>query len=196
MAWVARLRNCDLVRVGDASRPPAKWLINLGMGMLQIRQTTALDSEAIWDVFHAVVARGDTYALDPRISREEALAYWLHPANWCYVAEHQGNVVGTYILRSNQPGPGSHIANAAFMVSPGARGLGVGRKMGEHCLSEARRLGFCAMQFNFVVSTNEPAVRLWQQLGFEIVGTLPGVFRHPEKGLVDAYVMFRSLTEA
>jgi ribosomal protein S18 acetylase RimI-like enzyme len=79
------------------------------------------------------------------------------------------------------------------MVSPGARGLGVGRKMGEHALSEARRLGFLAMQFNFVVSTNERAVRLWQQLGFEIVGTLPGAFRHPEQGLVDAYVMFRSL---
>jgi ribosomal protein S18 acetylase RimI-like enzyme len=82
------------------------------------------------------------------------------------------------------------------MVSPGARGLGVGRAMGEHALSEARRLGFRAMQFNFVVSTNEPAVRLWQQLGFKIVGTLPGVFRHREKGFVDAYVMFCSLDEA
>ena len=163
--------------------------------MLQIRQATALDSDAIWKIFQPIVARGDTYALDPRISREDGLAYWLHPANSCYVAEHQGNVVGTYILRSNQSGPGSHVANAAFMVSLGARGLGVGRKMGEHALSEAGRLGFRAMQFNFVVSTNEPAVRLWQQLGFEIVGTLPGVFRHPEKGFVDAYVMFRSLAQ-
>lgn len=164
--------------------------------MLQIRQATELDSDAIWDIFHAVVARGDTYALDSRISREQALAYWLHPANWCYVAEDQRKVVGTYILRSNQSGPGSHVANAAFMVSLGARGLGVGRKMGEHSLSEARRLGFSAMQFNFVVSTNEAAVRLWQQLGFEIVGSLPGAFRHPEKGFVDAHVMFRSLSEA
>jgi ribosomal protein S18 acetylase RimI-like enzyme len=163
--------------------------------MLQIRQAAALDSDAIWEIFQPIVARGDTYALDPRISREDGLAYWLHPANSCYVAEHQGNVVGTYILRSNQSGPGSHVANAAFMVSLGARGLGVGRKMGEHALSEAGRLGFRAVQFNFVVSTNEPAVRLWQKLGFEIVGTLPGVFRHPEKGLVDAYVMFRSLAQ-
>ena len=163
---------------------------------MQIRQATAPDSDAIWDIFRPIVARGDTYALDPGISREEALAYWLHPANWCYVAEHQRNVVGTYILRANQPGPGSHVANAAFMVSLDARGLGVGRRMGEHSLNEARRLGFRAMQFNFVVSTNQPAVRLWQQLGFEIVGTLPGVFRHPEEGLVDAYVMFRSLAEA
>jgi len=100
--------------------------------MLQIRQATTPDNYAIWGIFHTIVVRGDTYALDPGISRADALAYWLHPASWCYVAEHQGNVVGTYILRANQPGPGSHVANAAFMVSPGARGLGVGRGMGEH----------------------------------------------------------------
>ena len=164
--------------------------------MSQIRQATAVDSDAIWDIFHAVVVHGDTYTFDPDISREEALVYWLHPSNWCYVAEREGNVVGTYILKANQPGLGSHVANAAFMVSPQARGLGVGRAMGEHSLSEARRLGFRAMQFNLVVSTNEPAVGLWQLLGFKIVGTLPGVFRHSQKGFVDAYVMFRSLTEA
>ena len=163
--------------------------------MPQIRQATAVDSDAIWDIFHSVVVTGDTYTFDPDISREEAHAYWLHPSNWCYVAEREGNVVGTYILKANQPGLGSHVANAAFMVSPQARGFGVGRSMGEHSLSEARRLGFLAMQFNFVVSTNESAVGLWHQLGFKIVGTLPGVFRHSQKGFVDAYVMFRSLTE-
>jgi L-amino acid N-acyltransferase YncA len=164
--------------------------------MSQIRQATAVDSDAIWDIFHSVVVTGDTYTFDPDISRQEALAYWLHPSNWCYVAEHEGNVVGTYILKANQPGLGSHVANAAFMVSPQARGFGVGRAMGEHSLREARRLGFRAMQFNLVVSTNESAVGLWQQLGFKIVGTLPGAFRHSQKGFVDAYVMFRSLTEA
>ena len=163
--------------------------------MLQIRQATALDSAPIWDIFHAVVAPGDTYTFDPDIGREEGLAYWLNSSNWCYVAERERNVVGTYILRANQLGLGAHVANAGFMVSPAARGLGVGRAMGEHALKEARRLGFRAMQFNFVVSTNEPAVRLWQQLGFKIVGTLPGVFRHREKGFVDAYVMFCSLDE-
>jgi ribosomal protein S18 acetylase RimI-like enzyme len=163
--------------------------------MSQIRQATAVDSDVIWDIFHSVVVTGDTYAFDPDISREEALAR-LHPSNWCYVAEHDGNIVGTYILRGNQPGLGSHVANAAFMVSPQVRGLGVGRAMGEHSLSEARRLGFRAMQFNFVVSTNASAVGLWHRLGFKIVGTLPGAFRHSQKGLVDAYVMFRSLTEA
>jgi ribosomal protein S18 acetylase RimI-like enzyme len=101
--------------------------------------------------------------------------------------------VGTYILKPNQPALGSHVANAAFMVLPAARGSGVGRGMGEHCLAEGRRLGFRAMQFNFVVSTNEAAVRLWQQLGFHIVGTLAEAFRHSQLGFVDAYVMFRML---
>jgi ribosomal protein S18 acetylase RimI-like enzyme len=164
--------------------------------MLSIRESTASDGGSIWDIFHAVVAPGDTYAFEPHTSREEALTYWLHSSARCYVAERDGIIVGTYILKPNQPGLGSHIANAAFMVAPTARGLGVGRIMGEHCVSEARRLGFRAMQFNFVVSTNEPAIRLWQQLGFKIVGTLPGAFRHSHKGLVDAYVMFRSLAEA
>jgi GNAT superfamily N-acetyltransferase len=150
------------------------------------------------------------------MSREEALAYWFRADTHTYVAgckdcfgegaetSTRGRVrspeisratpiVGTYILRPNQSGPGSHVANAAFMVAPDARGMGVGRKMGEHSLSEARRIGFRAMQFNFVVSTNASAIRLWQQLGFKIVGTLPGAFRHPDKGYVDVYVVYRSL---
>ena len=163
--------------------------------MLRIREASASDTGSIWDIFHAVVSRGDTYAFDPKISREDALAYWLHPANRCFVAEREGRIVGTYILKANQPGLGAHVANAAYMVSPDARGLGVGRAMGEHSLKEARRLGFRAMQFNFVVSTNESAVRLWQRLGFSIVGTLPGAFRHSSGRYVDAYVMFRSLAE-
>jgi L-amino acid N-acyltransferase YncA len=164
--------------------------------VLEIRQATEADRDAILNIFHAVVAPGDTYAFDSRISREDALAYWFREDTHAYVAAHDRHVVGTYILRANQPGSGSHVANAAFMVLPNARGLRIGRKMGEHCLSEARRLGFRAMQFNFVVSTNDAAIRLWKQLGFEIVGTLPGAFRHPQKGYVDVYVMFRSLEEA
>lgn len=162
--------------------------------MIHLRQATASDAEAIWSIFHSVVAKGDTYTFDPDTSREDALAYWLHPANWCYVAALESEIVGTYILKANQPALGAHVANAAFMVSPPARGRGVGRHMGQHALDEARRLGFRAMQFNFVVSTNEPAIRLWQELGFRIVGTLPGVFRHADKGFVDAFVMFRPLT--
>jgi L-amino acid N-acyltransferase YncA len=159
-----------------------------------IRGAAEADVDAIWSIFHAVVAPGDTYAFDPQVPREEALAYWFRPDTHTYVAESDdARIVGTYILRPNQPALGSHVANAAFMVSPLARGSGVGRQMGEHCIAEARRLGFRAMQFNFVVSTNETAVRLWQTLGFEIIGTLPGAFQHSRLGFVDSYVMFKSL---
>ena len=162
---------------------------------LKLRHATDADGDAIWDIFRVVVAAGDTYAFDPDISRTDALAYWIQPTNHCHVAERQGTVVGTYILKTNQPGLGSHVANAAFMVAPRARAMGVGRAMGEHCLAEARRQGFLAMQFNFVVSTNDSAVRLWQRLGFDIVGTLPGAFRHATNGYVAAYVMYRSLEQ-
>ncbi len=161
--------------------------------MLGIRAATEADHDAIWDIFHAIVAAGDTYAFEPEMPRQEGLAYWFRADTRTYVAENDGRVVGTYILKPNQAGAGSHVANAAFMVAPDMRGLQVGRRMGEHCLGEARRLGFRAIQFNFVVSTNEAAVRLWKRLGFNIVGTLPGAFRHPEKGYVDVYIMFRSL---
>ena len=164
---------------------------------MNIRAAIFEDADAIWRIFHAVVARGDTYAIDPQISPEAALAYWLAPGTDTFVAaDEHGAILGTYILRPNQQGPGAHVANAGFMVSPDAQRRGVGRAMAEHCLTKARELGFRAMQFNFVVSTNTRAVKLWQQLGFRIVGTLPGAFRHPSLGFVDAYVMFRDLSEA
>ena len=161
--------------------------------MIKIRPAIESDRDAIWTIFHDVIASADTYAFDPQMPRQDALAYWFRSGTHTYVAESGGRVVGTYILRANQLGPGSHVANAAFMVAPNAQGQGIGRAMGEHCLNEARRLGFRAMQFNFVVSTNESAIRLWQRLGFKIVGTLPDAFRHPERGYVDVHVMFRSL---
>ncbi len=168
---------------------------------MEIRAATRADRDAIWKIFHEIVAAGDTYALDPKMSREDALAYWFRVDTQTYVAEKGGTVVGTYILRPNQLGPGSHVANAAFMVASNVQSSGVGRAMAEHwgramaehCLAEARRMGFRAMQFNFVISTNTPAIHLWKQLGFKIVGTLPGAFRHLERGYVDVYVMFRSL---
>ena len=164
--------------------------------MLTIRRARPDDHDAIWQIMHEVISAGDTYVFDPQTPRDEALAYWFQFGSHTFVAEHEGRGVGTYVLKANQPGLGSHVANAAFMVHPGARGMGVGRQMGEHCLAEARRLGFLSMQFNFVVSTNEPAVRLWKQLGFTVVGTLPLAFRHPALGRVDAYVMFRHLGDA
>ena len=180
---------------------------------MKIRPATEADRDAIWNIFREVVAAGDTYALDPNISREDALAYWFAPGTRTYAAEATAGdgvavlgkpmasptvirvpqILGTYILRPNQSGGGSHIANAGFMVSASARGQGIGRAMAKHCLGEARRLGFRAMQFNYVISTNTAAIRLWRDLGFEIVGTLPDAFRHPENGYVDVYVMYRSL---
>ncbi|MCP9463461.1 MAG: GNAT family N-acetyltransferase [Nitrospira sp.] len=164
--------------------------------MATVRQAVSADEERIWEIFHTVVASGDTYAYAPTTSREEALASWFRADTATYVAVEKDMVVGTYILRPNQPGLGNHVANAAFMVDPLARRRGIGRLMGEHCLREARQLGFRAMQFNFVVSTNLPAVRLWQTLGFQIVGRVPGAFRHARWGFVDVYIMFRTLESA
>ena len=160
---------------------------------LTIRDATDRDRDAIWEIFRATVAPGDSFVYDPNTPRDEAEAYWFAKGTRTYVAERDGKVVGSYILRPNRPGLGNHVSNAGFMVAPAARRFGVGLAMGEHALAEARRLGYSAMQFNFVISTNETAVRLWQRLGFRIVGTLPGAFRHSRKGSVDAYVMYRVL---
>jgi L-amino acid N-acyltransferase YncA len=160
---------------------------------LVIRSATDVDREAIWEIFRATVAPGDAFVYNPNTPREEAEAYWFANGTRTFVAERDGKVIGSYILRANRPGLGDHVSNAGFMVAPEGRGLGVGRAMGEHALSEARQLGYRAMQFNFVISTNESAVHLWQELGFNIVGTLPGAFRHAGKGFVDAYVMYRLL---
>jgi len=171
--------------------------------VLNIRPATDSDRDAIWNIFHEVVAAGDTYPIDPDMSREDAVAYWFQASARAFVAEQDRpasatlrrgkQIIGIYTLHANQSGSGAHVANAAFMVPSVARGRGIGRAMGEHCLKEARRLGFRAIQFNFVVSSNESAVKLWQKLGMKIVGTLPGAFRHPEKGYVDVYVMFQQL---
>jgi len=163
--------------------------------MMTIRPAGREDEDAIWRIFHAVVEPGDTYAFPADMTRQEALAMWMAPTAHAYVAADGDDIVGTYLLKANQPGRGSHVSNAAFMVAPSAQGRGVGRAMGQHCLAEARRLGFRAMQFNLVVSTNEPAVALWEKLGFEIIGTVPEAFNHRTLGLVDAYVMYRSLDE-
>jgi ribosomal protein S18 acetylase RimI-like enzyme len=160
---------------------------------LRIRCARAKDREAIWQIFRAVVAGGDTYVFDPKISRSKALAYWLDRKTRCYVALSHDEILGCYILKANQPGLGSHVANAGFMVAPSARGRGIGRLMANHCLREAERLGFRAMQFNFVVATNKRALSLWKDLGFQIVGTLPEAFRHCRRGFVDVYVMYRRL---
>lgn len=158
-----------------------------------IRRAREDDFGDIWQIFHEVVSRGDTYAYDPDTTPEQARALWMSPSVATFVACVGPEVVGTYTLKPNQPGLGSHVANASYMVKAAARGRGVGQAMCEHSLEEARRLNYLAMQFNFVVSTNEAAVALWKRCGFSIVGTLPKAFRHPRMGLVDAYVMHRFL---
>jgi ribosomal protein S18 acetylase RimI-like enzyme len=194
-AETRRARSVARALLAGAIAATEAVVLEFQLRMMKIRVATEADRDAIWNIFHEIVAAGDTYAFDPKMSREEALSYWFRADTHSYVAEKDGRVVGTYILKPNQLGPGSHVANAAFMVASDAQGSGVGRRMAEHCLSQARRMGFRAMQFNFVVSTNTPAIHLWEQVGFKIVGTLPGAFHHPEKGYVDVYVMYRSLLE-
>lgn len=182
--------------------------------MLEIRKATEADKAEIWRIIKAVISTGDTYVFAPDSSEEEMLAYWYSPEKWTYVAiwaedEQQkpksagilsdvlhassGEIVGTFFLKANQPGLGAHVANAGYMVAPEAKGKRVGRAMAEFSLEEARRLGFESMQFNFVVKSNEVAVKLWQNLGFEIIGEIPEAFKHAENGLINAYIMYRKL---
>ena len=159
---------------------------------MKIRAAKDSDHDAIWEIFREVIAAGETYPIDRDIPRDQALAYWFkHNAHVCVAENDNGEIVGGYTLHQNQAAGGAHVANAAFIVAKNARGQGIGRAMGEHCLNEAHRLGFRAMQFNFVVSTNESAVKLWHDLGMKIVGTLPGAFKHPTQGYVDVYVMYQ-----
>jgi GNAT superfamily N-acetyltransferase len=147
----------------------------------------------MWPIFQAVVALGDSYVFAPDTSREDAQAYWFGPGVTSYVALDSGRIVGMYKLVANQRDLGSHVANASFMVDPHRHGVGVGKLMGAHSLREAKAAGYLAMQFNYVVSTNETAVALWKKLGFAVVGTLPKAFRHITLGYVDVYVMYRPL---
>jgi ribosomal protein S18 acetylase RimI-like enzyme len=158
-----------------------------------IRPATADDDNAIWRVLEPTFRAGETYPVPSDISRDDALAYWRSPGHSVFVAEDAGNIVGTYYLRANNRGGGAHVANCGYAVAPDAFGRGTARAMCAHSLDQARDRGFTAMQFNFVISSNERAVRLWQSLGFAIVGRLPAAFRHPRSGFVDAYVMMRDL---
>jgi L-amino acid N-acyltransferase YncA len=160
---------------------------------MQIREAQAADAKAIAAVILPIIREGATYALDPEMNEAQALAYWMGHDRETFVAEEEGKILGTYYMRPNQAGGGRHVCNCGYMTDPAARGRGVARRMCGHSLEHARARGYRAMQFNFVVSTNAPAIRLWQSLGFEIVGTLPLAFNHPQHGYVDAHVMFRAL---
>ena len=158
-----------------------------------VRAAVKNDADALWAILETVIHAGETYPLPRDMERQSALAYWFSPGHEVFVAEDSGAVVGTYFLKANQKGGGAHVANCGYMTAPHATGRGVARAMCAHSLERGRQRGFRAMQFNFVVSTNERAVRLWQSFGFEIVGRLPRVFEHPAFGFVDALVMYRGL---
>lgn len=155
-----------------------------------IRVATTDDHDAIWAILEPVIRDGETYTLDRDMTRERALAYWFSPGHSVLVTEDR---LGTYYLRRNQAGGGSHVANCGYVTAPAARGKGLARAMCAHSLEEARRRGFRAMQFNFVVSTNARAIALWESFGFATVGRLPRAFAHPAEGDVDALVMYRHL---
>jgi len=142
-----------------------------------------------------MIRRGESYTLPRNMSRGRALEFWFALGHETFVFEESGGVLGTYFLRANQGGGGSHVANCGYVTAEAAQGRGIARAMCLHSLERAKERGFRAMQFNFVVSTNERAVKLWLSLGFEIVGRLPGAFRHPENGFVDALVMYKRLCE-
>jgi ribosomal protein S18 acetylase RimI-like enzyme len=158
-----------------------------------IRPARPQDSPAIWSIIGPTIRAGETYALDPNMSESDALAYWLGADKETFVAEEDGVVLGTYFMRANQAGGGAHVCNCGYVTSAAATGRGIARLMCKHSLEHARARGYRAMQFNFVISTNEAAVSLWKSLGFEIVGRLPLAFRHPTEGYVDALVMFQQL---
>ncbi|MEO8041185.1 MAG: GNAT family N-acetyltransferase [Acidobacteriota bacterium] len=161
--------------------------------MIHIRAATDLDKPAIWKIIKAVIATGETYVFAPDSPEDEMTAYWFSPEKHVYVAEQDGEVLGTFWLKANQPGLGSHVCNAAYMVPPDAARKGIGRKMAEFSFEEAKRLGFSAMQFNFVVKSNIGAVRLWQSIGMEIVGEIPDAFDHRQHGMTNAYIMYGKL---
>lgn len=162
-------------------------------GTVTIRPATAADHDAIWAILQPVYRAGETYCIPRDITRAEALADWFANPFTVFVAVVDGAVLGTSHVGANRPAGGSHVANASFATDPAARGRGVARALVEQAKHWARGQGFAAMQFNFVVATNDDAVHLWQKAGFAIVGRLPGAFRHPRKGPVDALVMFCDL---
>lgn len=158
-----------------------------------IREATLADAQAIANIILPTIRQGATYSLDADMTEADALAYWMGADKETFVVEDGGELVGTYYIRPNQGGGGRHVCNCGYMTSASAAGRGIASRMCKHSLNHARARGYRAMQFNFVVSTNEGAIRLWQRMGFDIVGRLPGAFQHPDKGAVDALVMFQTI---
>ncbi len=160
---------------------------------VRIREATKADFDQIWAIFHDIIAAGETYAFKQDMTKQQAEALWLDTPPKTFVIENGEQILGTYFVKANQAGPGSHVCNCGYMVAASARGLGLATKMCEHSQHIAKDLGFKAMQFNCVVSSNEVAVKLWNKLGFATVGRIPKAFNHPIKGYVDTLVMYKWL---
>lgn len=161
--------------------------------MPEVRKATQADHDKIWVILQEIIRQGDVFAWAVNSSREEVLAYWCHPDKHTYVALEQGEIAGTFFIQTNQPGLGSHVANAGYAVATKMAGRGIGKFMGEYSLAEAKKLGYTAMQFNLVVKSNEKAVALWEKIGFEIIGEIPHAFKHAKNGLTNAFIMYRKL---
>lgn len=161
---------------------------------MRIREYSDTDWPSVWPIFQEIVTAGETYAYDPNMTSEQAESVWAEALpGYTVVACDGATVLGTAKMGPNRPGPGAHVSTASFMVAGDARGRGVGRMLGEYALAWAREQGYAAMQFNAVVESNHAAVRLWQALGFDIIGTVPEAFEHPTLGRVGSHIMYRRL---
>jgi RimJ/RimL family protein N-acetyltransferase len=160
-----------------------------------IRPFLPSDWPACWAIIEPIIRAGETLAQPCDMTEAEARRWWVDDHRHVFIAEAGGTILGTYYLTPNQPGRGSHVANGGYLAAPWASGRGLGRAMGEHSLRAARELGYLAIQFNLVVVTNEPSIRIWDRLGFTRIGTLPKAFRHARLGLIDAIVMYKWLGE-
>ena len=161
---------------------------------MPVREALDKDFDQIWPIFHEIAATGETYAYPRDITAVEAKKLWMDLPLKTYVFEEDGMILGTYYIKTNQQGPGSHVCNCGYMVSSTSRGKGIATTMCEHSQAVAIELGYKAMQFNFVASSNETAIRIWNKLGFKTIGHLPKAFCHPSRGYIDALVMYKWLT--
>lgn len=162
---------------------------------MDITAISEAEFRQFWPTFKSIVEARETYAFDPHMSYADAYRLWCELPHFTFVAREGELVLGTYYLKPNAAGPGDHVCNCGYMVSPEARGRGVARAMCEHSQAVAREAGFLAMQFNAVVSTNQVAIRLWQSLGYQIIGTVPKGYRHAHQGLVDTHIMHKALRD-
>lgn len=161
--------------------------------MERIRKAKPTDRLNIWNIFHQIIQTGDTYAYSPGTTFKTFKKFWFAGNQLCFVLVDGKELFGSYVLRDNQPGLGSHIANASYIVSPAHQGKGIGKKLCAHSIKEAKKAGYLGIQFNIVVSTNKAAIHLWKKMGFEIIGTTPNGFKHQLLGYVNTYIMFRKL---